>query len=178
MTKTTQLFCTVLFAATFARVSAQPFVDQTPFNQNVRLGAVLELEGDASGDEVWGFEVGYAQRIYPIDQMVFSFGHVASSDLEQNYFLVSFEQQFPINSKIAPYGTSGIGYIWNDDKIGDANREALYGKVGAGVIFLVAPRWSVVAELNYRFARDSVWLDEDGFHNTNWQTVLGLRYSF
>ncbi len=178
MKKTSRLFCTVLFAATFARVSAQAIVDQTPLNQNVRLGAILEWEGDASGDEVWGFEVGYAQRIYPIDQMFFSFGHVASSDLEQNYFLLGFEQQFAINSRIAPYGTSGVGYIWNDDKIGDANNESLFGKVGAGVIVVVCPGWSVIAEVNYQIARDSMWLDEDGFHNTNWQTIFGLRYSF
>lgn len=172
-------FMPAALIALFAlQLQAQMIIEQTPLHQNVRVAGVLDRNADLDKDTVLGFEVGYAQAIYPIDQMVFSFGHISSSDLEQNYFILSFEQHFKLNPTLAPYGATGIGYIWNDDKRGTENRESIYGKVAGGLIFQAAPRVALYGEVSYLVADKSIWLDGPGFENTNFQVTFGLRYSF
>lgn len=178
MTHLRYLIPAALSALFALNLHADAIIPEVFLHQNVRVAGVFDRNADLDKSTVLGFEVGYAQAIHPIDQMVFSFGHISSSDLEQNYFLLSFEQHFKLNPQLAPYGTTGVGFIWNDDKRGNDDRESLYGKVAGGLIYQAAERLAVYGEVSYLVATKGIWLDGPGFENTNFQASIGIRYSF
>lgn len=176
MNKPARLLMLATLVVPFLGLRAQQVVTDTPQTQTARLALLVDPRGDLDRDPVFGFQIGYAQKIYPIDQMVISYGHSSSSDFEQNFFLLSFEEHYPLLPGFAAYGQSGLGFLWTDDKVGDADREALFGQLGLGVIYQPPSRWAFFGEVNYSIATKSVWLDGQDLENRNLQFLLGVRY--
>ena len=178
MTNSIRLFLLCSLLAPMFALKAQPLIVDPPQHRNVRGTVILDPEAKRNGDPVLGFLVGFSQQIYPIDQMVISFGHLSSSDFEQNYVLLSFEEHFPISETVAPYGSTGFGFMWTDDKRGDADREGLFGQIAAGIIVQTSRHWAFFGEVNYMIGTSRMWLDHDKLVNRNLQFQAGFRYSF
>ncbi len=180
MTFLRPLTLALILAPLFA-LRAQPLINDTPKDESIRLSYLYDHDGADDGDVLNGFEIGYASRIYPFDQMVFSYSHASASGYEFNSLLVSFETLFPLNDIVIPYGVFGVGFAWVDNKnAGTSIQEGPIGKIGGGVIVQVTSATSVYAEVNYQIGEKSFWDDGDEGEqdSQNLLLQLGLRFHF
>ena len=84
-----------LFAGT---LRAQfPIPTDRPVDQNVRAAWMLDLDGGTDGDEWKAFELAYASRIYPLDQLVISYGHASPEGAAHHTVMLSVEET-PVSS--------------------------------------------------------------------------------
>ncbi len=152
-------------------------VDQTPVDQNIRLGVVHDREVTPSGASATGIEIGYAQQMLPLDQMVFTFSHLGKGQVEHNSMLISFEDHYKLAANLKLYGTSGIGYMITDLENG-SERTGLIGKLGVGLLLETCSRSALYAEVSYQLSGKDLWFNGDRMDNDNMLFSAGLRWFY
>lgn len=166
-----------LATVTFA-LHAEDYVLSSPKGEaSVRAAAVYDPEFTPDGSSTLGFELSYAAPIFPFENMSFSFGHLSKDDIEQNYFLLNFEDSYPLAENLALYGTSGIGALLLDLKPGE-DKETILGRLAIGTRYTATETLALFAEVNFLIAHSDVWLDGTQLENRNWQYLAGVQYKF
>lgn len=162
-------------------LNAQSLLEQhSPEGQNVRLAWAVDADGGVDDGEYEGFEVAYASEIYPLDQMVISYGYSNPDGNSMHSVLLSVEEFYPIANKFKLYGVAGFGYIWTDYAAGvSGDSTGWFGKIGLGGIFELNDRFDLYAEIAYLASDRDLWLDgSDAVDSTNANALLGFRLKY
>ena len=165
-----------LASLSFARAQ-ENLVLQQPVDPNLRFGVTYDHRVTPSGTHGVGFEIGYAQRIYPLDQMVITYGHMSRASVEQNYVIIAFEEHYPLTERLSLYGNSGVGFMKTDID-NQSNREGIFGKIALGIFAPVCSSSTLYAEAQYQIAEKRLWVDRGSFDRQNVLFSIGFRYAF
>lgn len=178
--KSTRLLPVLLLTCSPLFLKAQTvFEEHPPIDPNIRVALDADANGGTNGDDFSGFEVGYASEIYPLDQMVISYGYGNPDDNAYHRILYSLEEFYPLTETFKLYGVAGLGYMWTDfsDSYGDSN--GWYGKIGGGAIMTLNDSFDLYAELAYLASNHDIWMDGDnGATSENWNALLGFRFKY
>lgn len=174
----------MLLAGAFLHLSAQPLIteEMPPHHQNVRAGAVIDVNGDVDGDDYDGFTLAYAVETYrhPTDQMVISYTHLNPHQSTMRQVLFSVEEYWPIAENLSPYGSAGAGYLWIDYDEGlSGESSGWFGKLGLGILYEASSRFDLYAEIAYQVSNDDLWVDgRTATKSNNTQAILGVRMKY
>lgn len=167
----------VFLAGATSTLRAQPLYTDRPRDQNVRLAWQIDADGGVDGDEWAGFELAYAAKVYPLDQMILSYGQKNPDGVESHSVMLSIEELYPLSESVVPYGVAGLGYMWSDFDGTAGNENGWYGKVGGGLLINLCEAAGVYGEISYQGGAD-LWLDDDGTVSHNWVALLGVRFKY
>jgi hypothetical protein len=144
----------------------------------VRVGAIHAPNHSARQTATLGFELGYASPVFPFENMSFTWGHLSRNELEHNYFLLNFEDSYPLSAdRLALYGSSGIGAILLDQKPGP-DKTAAVGRLAVGLRQTLSNTLALFAEANFMISYENMWVDGTSLENRHWQYVAGIQYRF
>ncbi len=144
----------------------------------LRVGAIYAPDHSARQTSTLGFELGYASPVFPFENMIFTWGHLSRNELEHNYFLLNFEDSYPlIDDTLALYGSSGVGVVTLDQKPG-VDKTAAAGRLALGLRQKMSDTLSLFAEANFMISYENMWVDGTSLENRHWQYVAGIQYRF
>ena len=178
MTHRKAVFTALVFSA--SALMLQTRADSEPVRQapSVRAAALYAPDYTRGSEGVWGFELGYASPNFPFENMSFSWGHISSNDIQHNYFLLNFEDSYPLPiENLSLVGGSGLGVILADEDPGPDTNSAL-GRLSVGFRYDACSAVSLFADVNFLIAYDDVFLDGRSHDNKTWQYLIGLTYRF
>lgn len=175
--KTYPLALLLIFSSLSSVHALEGVVRELPPGRSLRAGAVHDTKATPSEGSMTGFEIAYAQDMYPMDQMGVKYTYLSSSAVEHNSFLLFFEDRYALTEILSIYGTSGIGYMLTDRSDAE-NREGLIGVLGLGLLLDLEGPWSVYTSAEYSFGSQHFWVDGDDEAKRNLQVSLGLRWTF
>lgn len=170
------LICTPLFTR-----AQTVFERHAPEGQNVRLAWAIDADGGTNGDDFSGFEVAYASKIYPLDQMGISYAYNNPDGSLMHTFMLFIEEFYPITAGFKFYGVAGIGYMQTDFANGFNNGDSTgwVGKLGAGGVYDLNESFDLYAEFAYLASDRNLWLDGDNATaSENWSALLGFRFKY
>jgi hypothetical protein len=181
MKSTSVLFTLLALAFTSLQIQAQLPVSNNldPIEPNFRLALNVDADGGVDGDELNGFEIAHASKIYPLDQMVISYAHANRSNNASHDVMIAIEDHFPLSETIVPYGIAGLGYRWIDHAAGEpGDSTGWVGKIGLGVIVKTSDTLSVYAELAYHASDRDLWADSEDADSQNVVALVGVRFFY
>ena len=150
-----------------------------PKDQNVRLAWSIDTNGGVGNDWGNGFEAAYAQRIYPLDQLIVSYSYHNPMDLNIHTVMFSIEELYPISETVVPYGVAGAGYRWSDRRHESIRNDGLVLKLGAGMRFSLTESWDLYGEFAYQLSDKHLFpKGRDDSNSFNWQSLIGFRFNY
>lgn len=172
---------TCLFIAAPIALHAQPLLPKdNPDGENVRFAWAIDANDGVEDGQFEGFEVAYASKIYPLDQMVISYGYSNPDNNAMHSVLLAIEEYYPIAEVFKLYGVAGVGYIWKENPTsGSGNRDGFLLKIGLGGIYELNDAFDIYAELAYLGSDSHIWQDGPNEISTgNVKALIGFRFKY
>jgi hypothetical protein len=174
-------YAAIIFISVPFILNAQPLlIHDDPEDENVRLAWSLDADGGVDNGRYEGFEVAYASKIYPLDQMVISYGYSHPDGNSMHSVLLSVEEYYPVAETFKLYGVAGLGYLWTDFASGvSGDSTGWFGKLGVGGVLDLNDSFDLYAEISFQASDRDLWLDgSNAVDSTNANALLGFRFKY
>lgn len=159
--------------SSFAFAGAQNVVHDDDIT-GFRVGGIVDFEGDKDGDPILGATIGIGEAVYPLDEMIFSYYHMSSDNIDQNGLTLCIEERYTRFDIFRPYARAGVGYLWVDDDAGE-NPDGAFFEAGGGILFSLGSTSRLYAEVVGQWSGTELWLDNEQFEGNNVQFTAGYR---
>lgn len=163
----------LLMVACTATVMAQN-IDQG--TKELRLDGSIDFDTGA-GEEIV-LDVGLGHFVVDNVELGGVVG-VANNDLITVWRLGGFgELSFPMqDAPLVPFVGAGLAWAYADPDIGDSEDAMVLG-LAAGVKYFLTDDVAISTQVNFEYASEDIFLEDDDISDTNWDITLGLRYFF
>ncbi|MCE9615743.1 MAG: outer membrane beta-barrel protein [Lentisphaerae bacterium] len=142
----------------------------------------LRLDGDIDFDTAAGdsIQLDMGLGYFVADNLeVGGVAGLADDDRLTLWRLGAFgELNLPVEDlPVVPFVGAGLAWAYADPDRGDSEDALVLGLAG-GAKYFVTEDLAIALQLNYQFASEDIFDEEDGLSDTNWDFTLGLRYYF
>lgn len=148
----------------------------TAGNQELVVGGLLDPDTAADTQFDLSAKYGYFVADY---LEVGGAAAISDNDAISSYGLGGFvEYNFDLGTEVVPYVGAGLGWLNVDYDIVDEDNDALEFSGYGGVKYFIVQNIAISGELEFDWASEEIYLEDDDVADTNIQINLGMRFFF
>lgn len=148
----------------------------TAGTQELVVGGLLDP--DTAADTQFDLSVKYGYFVADYLE-VGGAGAISDNDAVSTYGIGGFvEYNFDLGTEVVPYVGAGLGWLNADYDIVGEDEDAIEFSGYGGVKYFIAQNIAISGELEFDWASEEIYLEDDDIADTNIQLNLGMRFFF